>query len=177
MIHQFEILSGKKIFLQRFDESCISDKYLSWLIDPKVVRFSNQRFVNHTPETSKKYLASFSGTDNLFLAVRLKDDEKMVGTINTYVSSHHGTADIGIMIGDRTCWGQGIGLDAWVALMEYLFSKCKSRKITGGTVRSNKGMVKIMERSGMHLEAVREQQQVFDGEALDVLYYAKFYNE
>ena len=58
--------------------------------------------------------------------------------------------------------------------MEYLFSDCNIRKVTGGTLKPNIGMINVMERSGMELEAVRKQQQIFDGEAQDVLCFSKF---
>ena len=35
-------------------------------------------------------------------------------------------------------------------------------------------MVKIMEQSGMQLEAVRHQQELIDGQPVDLLYYARF---
>ena len=37
-------------------------------------------------------------------------------------------------------------------------------------------MIRIMERSGMYLEAIREKQQLFENEAQDELYFAKFSN-
>ncbi len=72
------------------------------------------------------------------------------------------------------CWGKGIGLDAWSTLLDYLLNVCCLRKVTGGTLRCNVGMVRIMERSGMQLEAVRVQQELVDQVAHDALYYAKF---
>ena len=35
-------------------------------------------------------------------------------------------------------------------------------------------MVKIMEESGMKLEAVRHQQELIENEPVDLLYYARF---
>ena len=58
--------------------------------------------------------------------------------------------------------------------MGYLFNVCKLRKVTGGTLASNVGMVRIMERSGMVLEAVRKEQELVAGVPQDALYYARF---
>lgn len=174
MLHNFDSLPGRLVSLHRVDESCITSEYINWLNDSEVVRYSNQRFHQHTRETCLQYLSSFRNTDNLFLVIRMIGSGEIVGTISAYISVQHGTADMGIMIGARSWWGKGIGLDAWHTLMRYLFSSCKLRKITGGTLRCNVGMVRVMERSGMHLEAVRALQQVVEGEAQDVLFYAKF---
>lgn len=167
-------LIGKKVSLQAFTESDITDEYIAWLNDPEVVRFSNQRFVQHTLSSCKQYLSTFKGNENLFLAVKMKESDTMVGTMTAYISVPHRTADMGILIGNRRYWGQGVGLDAWSTLMDHLFAAHEIRKVTGGTLRCNIGMIKIMERSGMHCEAVRARQELVEGEAQDALYFARF---
>lgn len=176
MLYDFNMLSGTQVSLVRFDKTCITPEYLSWLNDQKVMRFSNQRFLKHTKYTSLAYLDTFTDSSNLFLAIRMRDNLQMVGTITAYVSENHATADIGLMIGDQKHWGRGIGLDAWRTLMNYLLMELGMRKVTGGTLRCNVGMIRIMERSGMHLEAVRVKQQIVEGDAQDELYYSKFRN-
>ena len=94
--------------------------------------------------------------------------------MTVYQSLEHGTADIGLMIGNRNYWGQGLGQEAWCAVLNTLLQESDIRKVTGGTARPNSGMVKIMERSGMLLEAVRQQQELINGQAVDLLYYARF---
>ena len=167
-------LKGTKIILRTFCESDLSSEYLCWLTDPDVMRFSNQRFHTHTLESARAYLNTFTGSVNLFLGVWLAENNRLVGTITAYYSQPHETADIGLMIGDRDYWGMGIGLDAWSVLLNYLLNICQLRKVTGGTLRCNVGMMKIMERSGMQIEAVRAKQELVDQIPQDVLYYAKF---
>lgn len=165
---------GPRLKLEPFLESSLNPEYLGWLNDPEVTRFSNQRFRTHTPESARSYVASFADTVNLLLAIRLADSGRMIGTISAYVSEPHRTADMGLMIGDRACWGRGYGLEAWSSLMGHLLGPLGLRKVTGGTVRANVGMRTIMERSGMHLEAVRRRQEIVDGVEEDVLYFSRF---
>ena len=82
---------------------------------------------------------------------------------------------MGILIGRRQAWGQGLGQDAWSTLMSWFLEEVKVRKATGGTIRSNLAMVRIMENSGMTLEAVRGGQELLEGKPQDLLYYAKFH--
>lgn len=174
MLQNFNALNGNQVSLHWFDESCITADYLGWLHDPEVVRYSGQRFREHTEQTCRAYLTTFSDSANLFLAMRMRYDGRMVGTMTAYVALPHGTADMGLLVGDRSQWGKGLGLDAWQTLMQYLLVERRIRKVTGGTLRCNVGMVRIMERSGMQLEAVRPRQQLVDGEVQDELYYAKY---
>ena len=167
-------LEGSLVVLRRMKAEHLTSEYVRWLNDPEVVKFSNQRFREHTLESSKNYLDLFIGSDNFFLSIAEINSGRVCGSITAYRDLNHGTADMGLMVGDRSVWGRGYGLEAWKLLMQYLFSSGGVRKVTGGTLASNIGMLKIMERSGMELEAVKKKQEIIDGVPMDIHYYAKF---
>lgn len=168
------VLRGIKVVLAPFSASDIDETYIGWLNDPDVVRFSNQRFLKHDRESSLRYLSSFEGTNNLFMSARRLSDNCLIGTLSAYVSLPHGTVDVGIMIGDKSSWGMGYGQDAWNTLTNWLLAHVETRKLTAGTLACNYGMIKLMERSDMTLEAVRKAQELVDGRPVDMLHYAKF---
>lgn len=169
----FEI-RGPKVFLRRFSLGDITDMYIGWLNDHKVVGFSNQRFLTHDMASCRRYLETFVGTDNLFLSVHNLDTGHPIGTMTAYIFMDHGTADVGIMIGDSSLWGKGYGQDAWNTLINWLLAQDTIRKLTAGTLACNKAMIRIIERSGMQLEAVRKSQEIVEGVPQDILYFAKF---
>lgn len=168
------ILYGDKVMLRPFSATDIDESYISWLKDPDVVRLSNQRFLTHDRESCLQYLSSFENTKNLFMSVRRLSDDRPVGTLSAYVLSHHGTVDVGIMIGDKSVWGSGYGQDAWDTMTNWFMRQEYIRKLTAGTLACNYGMIKLMERSHMTLEAVRKEQEIVEGRSVDMLYYAKF---
>jgi len=168
-------LEGRRVRLRSFSPNDIGTQYISWLNDPQVVRYSNQRFRRHDRTSSEQYLATFVGGDNLFVAIEDKICGSLLGTMTAYVARHHGTVDVGLMVGERSAWGQGIGQEAWNLLCNWLLGpEVGLRKLTAGAARPNVGMVRIMERSGMQLEAVRSQQEIIEGVAVDLVYYARF---
>ena len=170
------ILDGRRIRLRPFGTADITPAYLRWLHDPEVVRFSNQRFHTHTVETCQAYLHTFNGSPNYFLAICDRETNTMLGTMTVYRSIPHGTADMGIMVGERRVWGQGIGVDAFGTVMATLLDSCGIRKVTAGTLALNRGMIRIMEKVGMQQEAARRAQEVIEGVPVDVVYYARFRN-
>ena len=170
----FHHIYGERVVLETFGERDITDAYIGWLNDPEVVRFSNQRFKVHTRESCRAYLASFAGTSNLFLLVRKRSDGAAIGTMTVYHSPPHGIADIGIMIGERSVWGEGYGQDAWNTLLDWLLTQHGVRKVTAGALAGNRGMVRLMERSDMSLEGVRRAQEIVDGKPDDIVLYARF---
>ena len=163
-----------RLRLRPFRTADINATYLAWLNDPEVTRFSNQRFCWHTVESCTAYLASFDGSRNSFLLIEQLADHRPIGTATVYRNPHHGTADIGLMVGDRRYWGQGYGREAWQAVLDALLMEEGLRKVTGGTAQLNLAMVRIMEQSGMKLEAVRARQELIEGQPVDLLYYARF---
>lgn len=167
-------LAGPRLLVRAFSADDIQPAYVGWLNDPEVVRFSNQRFRQHTADSCHAYLASFSGTDNLFLAIIERASSQMIGTLTVYRNRHHQTADIGIMVGTPGSWGQGFGLEAFSLVLQWLLAQPGVRKVTAGTLASNLGMVRIMERAGMHWEATRHAQELVDGQPVDVVYHARF---
>ncbi len=167
-------LTSARLVLTPFAAADISPSYVGWLNDPEVVSYSNQRFRRHDFHTSEAYLRSFDGSPNQFWSIRLAADGKMIGTMTAYLAPEHGTADIGLLIGERGVWGQGYGLEAWQRLMNHLWNEHAVRKITAGTVAGNVGMIRVMERAGMQHEATRRQQEIIDGEPQDIVYFAKF---
>lgn len=167
-------LHGKLTTLRRFTPADVGERYVSWLNDPDVVRYSNQRLRSHSLESCRAYLASFDGTDNLFAGIFRKDDDALIGTMTAYISRHHGTADMGIMVGDKSTWGKGYGQDAWNTLLCALLDIPMMRKVTAGTLDCNTGMLHLIERSHMKFEGARKQQELIEGRARDVRYFARF---
>ncbi len=173
--NSLEIL-GKEVFMLPFSKNDITDRYLSWLNDTEVVSYSNQRFINHTYDSSLNYLNGFSNSKNKFFSINKLNNKKMIGTMTAYESTNHGVVDIGIMIGDKSVWGKGYGQDAWSTILEWYAQRKDIRKITAGTLACNHGMIRLMERSGMKLEATKKKQEIVDGLPEDILYYSKFSN-
>lgn len=169
------LLEGQKVRLRPFTAADISASYITWLNDPQVVRYSNQRFRSHNQISSEQYLRSFVGTDNLFVAITDRDKDQLLGTMTAYVARPHATVDVGLMVGERSAWGQGIGQDAWNTLCGWLLGpEVGLRKLTAGAARPNVAMLRIMERFGMQFEAVKCEQEIIEGETVDLLYYSSF---
>lgn len=168
-----ELLTAR-LSLRPFLREDVTPDYLSWLNDPVVTRYSNQRFAHHSLESCLNYQRRFVESDNSFLLIQHLDSSIAIGTMTIYRNIHHGTADIGLMIGNRSYWRQGLGMEAWRGVIEYVIEEPNIRKITGGAAKQNAGMTRIMEESGMKLEAIRHQHEIIEGKAVDLLYYSLF---
>jgi [ribosomal protein S5]-alanine N-acetyltransferase len=170
----FTSLKSPRLELRPFQPADITPAYIGWLNDPRVVRFSNQRFKTHDRVSCEAYLQSFQDSEDLFLSIRLAGRDSALGTMTAYRNAHHGTADVGIMLGDASAWGKGIGLEAWQLLTDWLLGEGGTRKVTAGTLACNPGMIRIAAKSGMALEGRRLKQEIVEGEPQDILYFGRF---
>lgn len=157
-------------------------RYVGWLNDPLVVRYSEQRHNTHTLATCEAYWRSFAGTPSLLWAIvvpgGVSGDETNalchIGNISASIDMVNSVADVGIMIGERSVWNQGYGVEAWKAVCRHLLCDRGLRKISAGTLSVNTAMLGIMRRSGMLEDGRRTGQFLFEGQAVDVVYAALF---
>lgn len=170
-----KVIETERLIIEPFGEKYLTERYVGWLNDPEVVRFSEQRFITHTLESCRAYMNSFEGTPNYFWAfVAREPDIDHIGNINAYVDTRNKVGDVGVLIGEKNYWGRGYGLEVFAAVADYLFRENHVRKVTAGTVSANKGMVRIMERAGMKEDGRRIRHALLDGQEFDVIYAALF---
>lgn len=90
------------------------------------------------------------------------------------VDPPNGTADVAILIGERSAWGRGYATEAWRAVLDELLRGQGLRKVTGGCMADNVVMRRVMEASGMTIECRRTAQFILAGSPVDSVHYAKF---
>lgn len=164
-----------RLRIEPFGPQHLTERYVGWLADPEVVRWSEQRHRQHTLASCRDYVATFDGSPNMLFAIVAKDTTLgHLGNLNVYVDERHGVADIGIMVGAREAWGRGYGREAWAAIMRALLEQPHIRKVTGGCIADNVAMVRIMQGCGMIQDGRRVKHYVYDGQAVDVVYFAAF---
>lgn len=168
----------ERLVISPFSERYLTDRYVGWLNDHQLMRFSEQRHRRHTLESCRSYMRSFEGTPNYFWAVEdVTYGLGHIGNINSYVDVRNRVADIGILIGEPGAGGKGLALEAWKAVCRFLFESARVRKITAGTMALNAAMVRLALKAGMTEDGVRRRQLLCEGQEVDVLYFATFATE
>ena len=159
------------VVLQHFDYSFITKEYISWLNNPELMKYSEQRHKKHTFESCKEYYEAFHNSTNLLFAIIDSASNEHVGNINAYIDIYNGTADVGVLVGKPQ---KGYGYIAWIKMIAILFQKKNIRKITAGTMSENIPMIKIFEKSGMKYEYTKKDQFVYDGNSINLIGYCIF---
>lgn len=158
-----------------FGERHITERYVGWLNDRALVRFSEQRHKHHTLESVRRYWQSFEGTPHYFWAIEeVKRGFGHIGNINAYVDRPNLIADIGILVGAREATNQHLGFEAWVGVIKWLFEREGLRKITAGTLSLNAPMLRLARRAGMIEDGMRKRHYLCEGQEVDLIQFALF---
>ena len=168
------IIKTPRLRLEPFAESYLTARYVGWLNDAEVVRYSEQRHRRHTVESCREYISMLAASDDHFWAiVHPGSSFGHIGNIAAYVDLENRVADVTILIGEAAVWGKGLGAEAWCAVCDYMLG-LGMRKVTGGTMSANEAMVRIMERAGMVPDGRRADHYLLAGQTVDLVHFAKF---
>ena len=169
------VLTTERLLLRPYYAGMVTDEHVSWLNDPEVVRYSEQRHKRHTLESTHIYVNDFwtsSGSYIWGIYIQGADIHMLIGTITAHCDKHNGVANVGIMIGNKDQWGYGYGIEAWDAVCDWLF-RIGMRKVEAGCHYENRPMRNLAKLCGMELEGVRHDHFVVDGKPQHLLLYAK----
>ena len=173
-----DLIKTERLVITPFDHSYLTDRYVSWLNDSEVTRYSRHRSVTHTIKSCRDYYLSFRDSPNYLWAIEtLNGDSLHVGNINAYIDEPNSIADIGILIGEKTKWGRGYASEAWIAICNYLFTIENIRKITASTLSANKSMLNLARQVKMSEDGRRVRQIIFEGKEVDVINFAYYREE
>ena len=176
------IIEGCTVLLKPISQNEINERYLSWLHDPETTKFLEVRHVREsTVETIYKYINSLRsrGGCELF-AVFTKRGHVHVGNVSISEYNSHGQGYViyGIMIGDQKARMMGMGGEANLLLIEYLFKDPLIRRIQAGVCSDNEKSWKMVETMGFQREAVlREHVVLPSGRINDFYWYGLLRNE
>ena len=63
---------------------------------------------------------------------------------------------------------------AWSAVMTEMLENQGVRKLTAGTMSVNEPMLRLIKRSGMHIEAIRSKHFIWENKEVDMVQAAIF---
>jgi RimJ/RimL family protein N-acetyltransferase len=169
----FPRISDNEVNVLPFELKHLTQRYVDWLNDKEVVKYSEQRYNKHTLESCEKYFLLQKDYGNFFLAIE-SEDNIHIGNIGVTVDNNNKLADISILIGEKSYWGKGYALRSWNLVVDQLLNKYNYRGITAGTMSCNKPMISLMKKSHMKIESILKNRFLLDGKEIDLVIASKF---
>jgi RimJ/RimL family protein N-acetyltransferase len=146
-----------------------------WKNDEELQLMSSDTFAPESLEGTRARLERWLASDPdeiVHFAIRLVDAPGMVGFCHlAEVDRQNQSCKVGIVLGERQLWGQGLGSEAVMALVEQAFARQLTR-VGAEVYSSNVRSVRMLERVGFEREGVRRRSVRRRGAWEDELLYA-----
>lgn len=158
-------IEGRHVRLVPFTAEMISHRYIGWLNDPEVNRYSRRRFVRSSEADAREFLAHLHPDEHV-LAVMDREENSHVGNIQFGpVNSFESRAEIRILIGERSRWGRGYGTESIYLVTRHLFETLGLHRVEANSC--NPAFIRCVEKLGWKREGCLRERFPFEGKRLD----------
>jgi RimJ/RimL family protein N-acetyltransferase len=166
------LIYGERIRLRR-DERLDIPKFVEWFNDPEVRRYLSS-FLPVSQASEEQWFEDMlkRPREEQPLAIEIRDGDgwRIIGNcgfmdINWTVRS----AEVGLFIGDKTCWNKGYGTEVMRLLLQHGFDTLNLNRIFLHVDEDNLGGIRAYEKAGFVHEGRCRQAGYRDGKHHDVL--------
>lgn len=172
MFHAF--LVGEKTYLRALEREDLEGNYFQWLNDYEVTKgLSSGTFPNSKAAMEDYFNRMQTSGNNILFAIIEKETDRHIGNLGIvdvdWVKRIVGS--IGILIGEKDCWGKGYGTEVLKLAVEYCFKRLNMHKIVQAAAISSVASIKFLEKLGFVLEGTLRKEAFIDGEYQDGVRY------
>jgi diamine N-acetyltransferase len=150
------IIRGERVFLRPAERSDIPT-FVRWFNDAETLSYVLMRAPMSTAMEERWFetmLESHGKERFLFVICRLEDGVA-IGNCGLFdINYVDGNAGIGITIGEKALWGQGLGTDAMFALLDFGFGQLRLERLWLEVYDFNARARRSYDKAGFKLEGV-----------------------
>lgn len=174
------MLIGKKVYLRAIEPDQDIEKCFYWMNDREITK--NLRFIPPLSRgTEKDWLvqASRHGQQDAYnFAIVSKQTDVYIGNCGlSSINRINRNAELGIFIGDRSHWGQGLGGDAIRELCRFGFKSLNLNRVYLHVYSFNERGVKCFTKAGFKQEGCLRSHKFTDGQYCDEIIMGMLYSE
>lgn len=171
------MIKGDRIYLRAVETTDL-DACLRWINDPEVTRYlmvgtfpisrlAEQGWVERAARGE-------SPRDRHF-AICLIDGDRHIGNAGLHgIDWPNRVAELGIMIGEKDCWSQGLGTDVMRTLVDFSFQQINLRRLFLRVYGHNHRAIRCYEKAGFQHEGRLRAHTFKEGRYVDDLFMGIF---
>jgi RimJ/RimL family protein N-acetyltransferase len=163
-----------RLYFQALDKSRLPI-YIEWMRDPEVTHNLGVSMVPFSLIDEESWLeGEFKRPmDERTMNISIQDDKtselKLIGNGGFHaIDRKEQSAEIGLLLGDKTEWNKGYGTEAVQALIWHGFHNLNLHRIWLRVHEPNKGGIRAYEKAGMKHEGTLREAHYQEGRFVDV---------
>ena len=167
----------KKITLRKLNlTKDISNKYLRWMNDLEVHKYTEQKYTKHSLNNIRKFVKEKNKSKNEFLYgifLKRNNSNTHIGNIKLGpINFIHKFGEISYFIGERELWGKGYTTLAIKEIIK-IAKKMGLKKLKAGLYEMNIGSKKVLEKNGFKIEGRFKSELIFKNKRVDHYFFGK----
>lgn len=164
------MLRGERVTLRALEREDL-ERCHRWFNDEEVTKYLLRNDPLPMVEEEKWFEEMVADKPRLNLAI--EDEEgNHIGNIGFHsIDFRNGTAEIGIVIGEKDRWGKGYGPEAVRLLLKYAFEELRLYRVGSAAFVENLRSIRCQEKCGFVKEGVRRGAIFRSGEHQDVILF------
>ena len=174
------MLYGKRIRLRGNERSDLP-KFVEWLNDPDVRRtLSMSMPISQAAEEQwfEDMLKRPSEEQSLGIEIKDGDGWRLIGNCGIFdINWRARSAEVGLFIGDKSCWNKGYGTEVMRLLLRHGFETLNLNRIFLRVDAANLGGIRAYEKAGFVHEGRFRQGTFQGGEYRDMLFMSVLRSE
>jgi RimJ/RimL family protein N-acetyltransferase len=164
-------ITGEKVALGPMRRDLIP-LYQRWMNDFEVTRTLAARMRPMTFEVEEDWYNTASrNEDNVHFTLYERDTMRPIGSTGLHpVNVFHRSAEFGILIGEKECWGKGYGTETTRLMLEYGFRGLGLHNVMLTVYSFNEAGIRAYTRAGFREFGRRREALRLGGRAFDIVY-------
>ncbi len=142
-------------------------RYVAWLNDPEVIEHLSLFLPMNIDDETEWYEAQRKNASVQNFAIETKAGKHIgsVGLMN--INQRVQSAELGIVIGEKSEWGKGYGQEAILLLLEYAFNTLNLNRVYLRVDTNHPGAIKCYQRCGFVTEGEMRQVEFRAGQFIN----------
>ena len=158
-------ISGAKIYLRPLQRTDLNERYLRWLNDSEVTKYLETGIFPTTADDLEKFYNQVTGSSSeVMFAIADRKSHQHIGNVKLGpINWVHRRTMFGILIGERTHWGQGIGEEVTRLMVEYAFYRLNLHRVGLVVFEEHEPAVRCYKKVGFAVEGCLREQMFQEG--------------
>lgn len=154
-----DLFTGELVRLGPLDKDALQASY-HWMRDYELRRWmEDETIIPITDEAQQTWIDKALVAEDVYhFAIITLAEERFIGTCGLFsLDDKNGSAEFGIGIGEKDCWGKGYGTDAARLVLRFAFIERNLHRVELETFTFNPRAIRSYEKAGFVHEGTRRK--------------------